>query len=328
MNQLEPVIQGKVDKLCQRLGGVLKSGEVVRADAAFVALTMDVISRYAFARDDDYLSEPDFKLAWKETLEGAMEASALLRQFPWMASVMISVPESWVASMNPSMKMMLDWKADVRARIKPILARTETESEMQEAGHRSIFHELRDSGLPDEEKTIQRLCDEGQIMTGAGTETTAATLSQLTFYLLSDREILDTLRAELRTVMPTPQARISVTKLEQLPYLSAVVSEGLRMSIGVTTRLPRIATDEVLTYKEWVIPFGVRAHSGQIILLLTKEQTPVSESSYFILMSENIFPDPTKFRPDRWLKDSKFNRSLERYLVNFGKGSRQCLGMK
>lgn len=331
VTQLEPVIQGKVDKLCRRFGGVLKSGEVVRADAAFVALTMDVISRYSFAGDDDYLSEPDFKLAWKETLEGALESGALLRQFPWMASLMTLMPESWVAKMNPSLKLMLDWKADVRARIKPILDRTETESEIKEAGHRSIFHELRDSGLPDEEKTIDRLCDEGQIFTGAGTETTAAALSQVTFYLLSDREILDTLRAELRTVIPTPQAQISATKLEQLPYLSAVVSEGLRMSIGVTTRLPRIATDEVLTYKEWVIPFGVRAQFTQMHLkccILTKEQTPVSESSYFILMNDNIFPDPTKFRPDRWLKDLKFDRSLERYLVNFGKGSRQCLGMK
>jgi hypothetical protein len=163
---------------------------------------------------------------------------------------MISVPESWVASMNPSIKLILDWKADVRARIKPILARTEMESEMKEAGHRSIFYELRDSGLPDEEKTIQRLCNEGQILTGTRMETTATTLSQIIFYFLSDREILDTLRAELRIAMPTLQARISVTKLEQLPYLFAVVSEGLRMSIGVTTRLPRIATDEVLTYKE------------------------------------------------------------------------------
>ena len=36
-----------------------------------------------------------------------------------------------------------------------------------------------------------------------------------------------------------------------------VISEGLCISIGVTTRLPRGATDEVLKYKDWVIPFGV-----------------------------------------------------------------------
>jgi cytochrome P450 len=278
VTQLEPVIQEKVDKLCRRFGGVSKTGEVIRADAAYVALTMDVISQYAFANDDDYLSEPDFKLAWKETLEGAFEGGALLRQFPWMLPLMNSMPDSWVASMNPSMKLMLDWKAGVRSRVQPILDRTESDRDLKEASHRSIFHELRDSNLPPEEKTIDRLCDEGQIFTGAGTETTAATLSQITFYLLSDKKVLDTLRAELRTVMPTPQSPITVTKLEQLPYLvrypetpelcllmmqSAVISEGLRISIGVTTRLPRIATDEVLKYKEWVIPFGVSAKSLQ-----------------------------------------------------------------
>ncbi|KAE9368851.1 cytochrome P450 [Stipitochalara longipes BDJ] len=309
VTQLEPVIQEKVAKLCARLGSVRGTGEVVRVDAAFTALTMDVISQYSFARDDDYLSEPDFKLKWKETLVGAFESGALLRQFPWMLTIMNLFPDSWVATMNPSMKLMLDWKAGVKARVKPILGGNEKKGEGN--GHRSIFHELRDCNLPKEEKTVERLCDEGQILTGAGTETTAATLSQIAFFLLEDRGILEKLRRELRTVMPTKDSPISVTRLEQLPYLSAVISEGLRISIGVTARLPRIATDEILKYKEWVIPF----------------RTPVSESGYFILMNESIFPEPSKFRPDRWLKDSKYNRSLEKYLVNFGKGTRQCVGM-
>lgn len=45
-------------------------------------------------------------------------------------------------------------------------------------------------------------------------------------------------------------------------------------------------------------------------------------------MNPTIFPSPSTFRPDRWLKGTKYNRELERYLVNFGKGSRSCLGMK
>jgi cytochrome P450 len=77
VTQLEPVIQEKVDKLCRRFGGVLKTGEVIRADAAYVELIMDVILQYSFANDNDYLSKPDFKLAWKETLEGAFEGGAL-----------------------------------------------------------------------------------------------------------------------------------------------------------------------------------------------------------------------------------------------------------
>jgi len=95
------------------------------------------------------------------------------------------------------MKLMLDWKAGVKARVKPILEGKEKEGNGG-YGHRSIFHELRDCNLPAEEKTVERLCDEGQILTGAGTETTAATLSQITFFLLEDRGILETLRSELR----------------------------------------------------------------------------------------------------------------------------------
>lgn len=37
----------------------------------------------------------------------------------------------------------------------------------------TIFHELIDGDLPDEEKRLERMWQEGQIIVGAGTETTA-----------------------------------------------------------------------------------------------------------------------------------------------------------
>jgi cytochrome P450 len=47
-------------------------------------------------------------------------------------------------------------------------------------------------------------------------------------------------------------------------------------------------------------------------------------TSVDILMNEDIFPNPTEFQPERWI-----NRpDLDRYFVPFGKGSRQCLGIK
>jgi cytochrome P450 len=48
-------------------------------------------------------------------------------------------------------------------------------------------------------------------------------------------------------------------------------------------------------------------------------------SSYMVHTDENIFPDPFTFNPDRWIGNVK---QLEKYLVSFSKGSRQCLGMK
>lgn len=275
-----------------------------RADAAYTALTTDVINRYSFARDDDYLSEHDFKVSFKIALSASFEALPLLRALPWMSPLMNALPPTWAEMMNPQIRELLENNKLAEMRIKPILDQTESAYDIEQASHRSIFHELRDSSLPPHEKTVDRLKDDGQIIVGAGTETTAATLTHLTFHLLSNKKVLEKLRLELRRVLPTPTSIVSWTKLEQLPYLvcpilfepaplavsrnivfashtltfqSAVVSEGLRMSIGVSTRLPRVATDEVLTYKDWVIPFGVSLFSFMHFISSTDETADTSQ---------------------------------------------------
>lgn len=45
-----------------------------------------------------------------------------------------------------------------------------------------------------------------------------------------------------------------------------------------------------------------------------------------ILLHDNqdLFPEPKVFRPERWLQPGA--QRLEKYLVNFSKGSRACLG--
>jgi cytochrome P450 len=214
--ELEPVVKSKVDLLATRFEAAQKTGEIIRVDAAFMALTMDVICQYAFAKDDNMLLKDDFNLAWKEMIIGAFEGGALLMQFPSMVSIMNAVPDQIVGFMMPSMSLMLEWKAGVRRRVIPILNRTETVSDIENAPHRTIFHELRDSNLPEREKTVDRLRDEGQILSGAGSETTAKALSTATFYLLTDREVLRTLKKELTEV--TPEAD-TWSKLTQLPYL-------------------------------------------------------------------------------------------------------------
>lgn len=46
----------------------------------------------------------------------------------------------------------------------------------------SIFHTLRDSDLPPQEKTLHRLADEGNVLLGAGSETTAGVLSVMFYH--------------------------------------------------------------------------------------------------------------------------------------------------
>lgn len=109
---------------------------------------------------------------------------------------------------------------------------------------------------------MNRLVQEGQIIVSAGTETTSWCLSVITFHLLSNPAILEKLRQELEEAIPDPEKLVPVEKLEQLPYLTACIQEGLRLSYGVSTRLARISPEKVMIFndgkRDWHIPPGVR----------------------------------------------------------------------
>lgn len=55
-------------------------------------------------------------------------------------------------------------------------------------------------------------------------------------------------------------------------------------------------------------------------------QTPVGMTSVLMHQNETIFPKPLEFIPERWLDRTERIR-LEKSLVPFSKGSRQCLGI-
>jgi cytochrome P450 len=120
----------------------------------------------------------------------------------------------------------------------------------------TIFHDILLSNLAPAEKKLDRIYQEGQTLVAAGTETTAWTLSVIMFYLLKEPAKLQRLTDELRKANLTTS-----TELEQLPYLTAVLQEGLRLAYGVSHRLPRIAPTETLSFtdggKTWLIPPGV-----------------------------------------------------------------------
>jgi cytochrome P450 len=124
----------------------------------------------------------------------------------------------------------------------------------------NIFHDILRSDLAPSEKKLDRLCQEGQTFIAAGTETTAWCLTVITFYLLKDPKKLQRLRDELLKANIT-----STTDLEKLPYLNAVIQEGLRLSFGVSHRLPRISPIAPMRFidgtKVWEIPAGVSSHS-------------------------------------------------------------------
>lgn len=125
---------------------------------------------------------------------------------------------------------------------------------------------LMASSLPEEEKTFPRLFSESRSVIMAGTETTATTLVCITSYLLSDASKLEKLRRELHDAEEAKRANggvdgdgsLSYADLRELPYITGVINEGLRLANPTPSRLPRVCEDQDLGYKGWVIPRGVR----------------------------------------------------------------------
>lgn len=123
--------------------------------------------------------------------------------------------------------------------------------------HPTIFHELLSSGLPSKEKSFDRLWQEGASITGAGVETTANTPNVILFYLIQNPSKLRRLREELQSNFPDPARDASWMELERLPYLTAVITEGLRKALGVISRFIRVAPLQNLQYKLYTIPAGL-----------------------------------------------------------------------
>ncbi|OGM48078.1 hypothetical protein ABOM_002892 [Aspergillus bombycis] len=284
--RLEPVIQDKIDEMLEH-----------------------VVMEYAFARSDRRLAQPDFDPVFLNALTSASDISHWVLHLNWILGLFQSIPV-WLARLfNPgfvSHRTHTTWLR-VKDQIRDIQNGTNRSNE--KSSHRTIFHDVLDSGMPASEKKLERMWQEGMVVVGAGTDTTAWTLVVVLVHIIINADIRQRLEDEVRTAIAT-KGQLKLSDLEQLPYLSACIKEALRLSYGLSARLPRVAPTQVLE---------VPGTTG----LAIPPGTKVSMNSVLMHRHPQLFPQPDEFRPERWLD----NPRLDRYLVPFSKGARQCLGI-
>lgn len=220
------------------------------------------------------------------------------------------LPDWWVKATDDAVWIIRAQEAEYQEMAKGVIAG----GDKDKTSHVTIFHEiLNEPSLPPIEKTVQRMTAEAESFVGAGTLTVAHMLSLTCFFVLKDPDVHKRLMEELHEAMPDRESSIDQKKLESLPYLNAVVDEGLRLSYGSMHRLSRSHQKEAIQFREWTIP----------------PDTPVGCSSYLIHNNPELFPEPSKFRPERWLDlEPRERQRLRSYLNNFGRGTRQCVGMR
>ena len=227
---IEPLIQSKVDLLCSALGEYApdgsddkRAGQVIELGLAYMSLALDVISHYAFGKSYGLLQLPGFSQLWKDVVENIMESFALVRNLPWLPELFKKLPMPITRMLDKRMAFYLQMEADMRVEVAKIVQgekkRSEKEIDDPTTAHKNIFEELYYSNLPPQEKSIDRLNEEGFALILAGGDTSSATLTQLSYHLLANPDILKTLKEELRVAMPDTQVPLSWQELEKLPFL-------------------------------------------------------------------------------------------------------------
>ncbi|KAL7652954.1 hypothetical protein ACMYSQ_007697 [Aspergillus niger] len=320
VRRLQPVIWEKVDKLLRRLDEFKNTGQPVRMDIAYAAFTNDVIMEYSFNHSRDRLQKPDFGEPAQEAVLAMSKVVHWMKHYHWLIYLAQLIPPWIVSWISPTVANVLEDEPSFTRENVAQVHQIMNDKDRLGVGKQSktIFHDLlANPDLPVSEKSVERLGQEAKILVAGGTETTSWTLSVITYYLLSQPHTLSRLRAELIASIPDPTASVGIEVLEHLPYLTAVIQEGLRLSYGSVGRLARVSPDEAVTFhdekraKDWIIPPG----------------TPMSMNSVFVHHDPTIFPEPSKFSPERWIEAEKEGKRLNRYLVSFTKGSRSCVGI-
>lgn len=153
----------------------------------------------------------------------------------------------------------------------------------------------------EEQMTNKELRDQLVSLLLLGYETTAAVLAWVFYLIHSHPLVKDKLMQELNTLGDTPNPET----ITQLPYLSAVCQETLRIHPIALICTPRMVKDTV----EIV---GQKFTSGTVLV-------PCIHLAH---RRAETYPEPEKFKPERFL-NQKF--SPYEYLP-FGGGYRGCIG--
>ncbi|KAF2834761.1 cytochrome P450 [Patellaria atrata CBS 101060] len=306
ISNLEPSSREKVQKMCRRLQEMRKDGRPVNLSNAFRCLAADSVTYYCMPQGFNLLDSIDFAEDYNRQARTISYIAVWHRHIPIIFPIFMRMPR-WFVKMTFTEGGLLafDFQTDL-ARQSASAVHAENRSDI------SVLDGIINSEfLPESDKTVGRITQEARTLVGAGSETTGSSLEMIAYHVLANPPVFQHLRNELsETVSKFGQNSLtSYSTLQHLPYLTAVINEGLRLSNSVSGRLCRVDHHNAQLYKSYTLPPGT-----VISMNLRSSHTDPS-----------IFHDPLDFKPDRWLKDTE-SKMLEKYFIPFGRGSRSCIG--
>ncbi|CAG9982787.1 unnamed protein product [Clonostachys byssicola] len=175
-------------------------------------------------------------------------------------------------------------------------------------------HVMKTKDEPDG-MTTDQIYSTFMVLTTAGSETTATVLPGTLNYLTRNQDKLRKLELEILGAFQSRE-EMKLDTLKDLPYLNAVIREGLRLCPPIP----------------WVLPRKVPPSGDTVCGVWLPGGTSVSIQAYTMNRDPHYFHSPTNFVPERWLpeattgRDSVFFKDQRQSLQPFSVGPRNCMG--
>ncbi|XP_046627912.1 probable cytochrome P450 49a1 isoform X1 [Neodiprion virginianus] len=159
-------------------------------------------------------------------------------------------------------------------------------------------------------------------MLHAGIDTTARSMENALVHLSTNSRAQRCLREELKLVLPEVDSPVSQEDVLKLPYLKACIKESMRITPTAIGSLREVGKDVVLS--------GYQIPKGTVVAMYHVEASNSPEE----------FPEPQKYLPERWLRDSEETGRGDRAyapsarnanpfsFLPFGFGPRACIGQR
>ncbi|CAL1283434.1 unnamed protein product [Larinioides sclopetarius] len=309
-------------------------GKAIEVKRIYGAYSMDVIASSAFSTKLDSHNDPDNRFV--QVAKGVFNQKPGLKFFlfflcPWLLKLFKIQVFAGEASQffkditlkiieerkktgqvrNDFLQLLMDIAKETEAEVhKRDVVEKEKEDitsnyDESDAGHH-IFKAPVSKKLSTDELVAQCV-----IFFIAGYDTTATTLTMVTYFLAVHPDVQDKLRAEVDAVLEDSNGELTYEAIQNMKYLDNVISETIRI-YPISVRLERCAEED---YK--LGDTGITIPKGMIVSI------PVIA----VHRDPKYWPDPEKFDPDRFTPERRAKRDSYSYLP-FGAGPRNCLGMR
>ncbi|CBX99536.1 hypothetical protein LEMA_P087750.1 [Plenodomus lingam JN3] len=307
---LEVIINDKVKQLIsilqRRYLAVLPGQDPPLVDLGLISnyFTMDVITHLAFGHQVGYLQDEKDHYNFLGSVRKLWPQMSTSADVPWIRNILFSRPV--LRFLGPKHTDKKGFGALMGAAKQHVDRRFDSGEERKH----DMLESLMKRGFTRQECEI-----EGLFLLLSGTESTACAIRQILVHVITAPSVYAKLKQEIDS---TCQGRgisypIQLAEAKRLPYLQAVIYEGIRMRPPLLGLFPKVVPEPGETFHGQFIPAG----------------TSICTNGSSLLRSKSLFgADADLYNPGRFMELSKERREeMERNVeLAFGHGQWMCAG--